>query len=271
MSQTPSSQFSPLNLAERRSKLRNLLQSKGTVTLWRKGVEGRHPYRVKDFRREDNLLIIHAEPHSPTLGTEVLGSFDLLGVSFFFKSKVVRSSNDELEISTDGDFYKSERRRNFRLLTFPIYQLSATFKLPATYEQGKVLDIKKRPGQTGLFKNFLKLVDGSPKTESDLRLRVQDLSVTGMSITVGPAELDWFKTGDDLKNIEIHFSDEILRVPTTRIVYVVDQIGEASKQNFKVGLRFEDVPASLDNQLSTKINSLLRQIDSNRDFEDFLK
>lgn len=265
-------QFTLLNAAERRSKLRQLDQLKGQLTLWRKGDKSRLVHRVKSFDREQDALTVHEETFHPGLNEPILGSFDLNGVSYFFKARISAIETGEFVLTCKEDFFKSERRQNVRVLTFPTFDLSAHFNIPGEYEDGKVLNLSRRPSQTGIFKSFLKLVDSGADGESKLKLRLQDLSNSGMSVYVGPAELDWFKAGEELKDTEIHFSDEVLRFPRVKVVYVVDQIGPLNRKQkqYKVGLRFEDMPVTLSDAVNGRISSMLRMMDLNKDFEEFV-
>ena len=275
MTLAPQTNFTTLTEAEKKSKLWQLATHKGQCTLWRRGQKERSVFRIKEFDKAEGKLVLHVEPGSPSLGTDVLGSFELKNVAFFFKSKIVASTANTLVLDTSGEFYKSERRQNYRLLTYPIYDINAHFVLPEDYQGGKVVDIRNKNSQTGLFRSFLKLVEpeGSDQLGNRLKLRVQDLSVTGLSIHIGEIELPFFRTGEVLNGLVIDVAGESLEIPQTKVVYVVDQIGhfESHQKKFKVGLRFEKLPEDLDLRLGTKINELLRQVDANNEFEDFLK
>jgi hypothetical protein len=275
MTLAPQTNFTTLTEAEKNSKLWQLATHKGQCTLWRRGQKERVKFRVKDFEKENSKLILHVEQGSPTHGSDILGSFELKNVSFFFKSKIIVSSPNTLVIDTSGEFFKSERRQNYRLLTYPIYDIDAYFSLPVDYQGGKVVDIRNKTSQTGLFRSFLKLVEpeASEKLGNRLRLRVQDLSVTGLSIHIGEIELPFFRTGEIIKDLEIDVAGEMFAIPLVKVVYVVDQIGhlESHQKKFKVGLRFEKLSQELDLRLGKKINELLRQVDANHEFEDFLK
>ncbi len=152
------------------------------------------------------------------------------------------------------------------------------FDLGEVYEAGKVVDIKKREsGQTGLFKNFLKLVGNDTNSESPdatgkLKIRVQDLSTTGMAIHVGEIESKYFQKDLIYQNVEIRFSDEVIEVPAVKVIYVVDYISnDKNLKKFKVGLHFHELPTTIDDQIGKKINRLLRENDFNKDFENFIK
>ncbi len=263
--------FSALNAAERRSKLRQLAQVRGSVTLWTKGDIRRDAHRVRAFLREGDVLTLESDPSVPlhVVGQALLGSFELHGVSFFFKGQAGGTSADVLEVIVGGDFYKSERRRNFRMLAFPLYEVNLRLKLGEGYAGGNVLDIQRRPGNTGLFRSFLKLVEGAA-SETEASLRVQDLSATGLSLQLTEAELPWFKTGGSFEDAQLRFPDESISLPNLQVVYVVDLIGEKGPKRFKAGLRFGG-DANTEDRVAAKINALLREVDANRDFEDFLK
>lgn len=275
MSEATRTSFTSLNLAEKQSKLWQLSQSSKLCTLWLRGSKSKMNYRVHQYSREDDSLLLFLEDSSLQINQEVLGTFDLKGVSFFFKAKVDKAVEDKISLVLTGEFYKSERRNNFRLLAYPIYSIYCLFDLPQGYQGGSVIDFKSKMSQTGLFKSFLKLVDNDPQQDDlkKIRLRVQDISVTGLSLSIGQAELEWLKAGELLSPITIQFLDLELEVKLPRIVYVVDYVGHSEKglKRYKVGIKFEGLSEEFDMILSKKINSLLREIDANADFEDFLK
>jgi len=267
--------FTSLSPAEKQSKLWQFSQTSLSCTLWTKGSKKKISYKVHAYQREDDTLALFAEDSSLVLNQEVLGTFDLKGVSFFFKAKIEKAFEDKILLSFMGDFYKSERRNNFRLLAYPIYSIYCLFDLPKEYVGGSVIDFKSKMSQTGLFKSFLKLVENDPQSQDlkKIKLRVQDISATGLSMFVGEEELEWIKAGELLNPMYIQFLDLELEVKKPRVVYVVDYLGHSDKglKKYKVGVKFEGVDENFDRTLSQKINSLLREIDANTDFEDFLK
>ncbi len=275
MSQATRTIFTSLSRSEKQSKLWQLSQANNVCTLWAKGSKQKIPFKVYSYSREEDSLAVFADDASLQINQEVLGTFDLKGVSFFFKAKIEKAHEDKVLLTFIGDFYKSERRNNFRLMAYPIYSIYCLFDLPAGYEGRGVIDFKSKMSQTGLFKSFLKLVDNDPQSEDlrRLKLRVQDISATGLSLSVGEDELEWIKAGELLNPLQIQFSDLSLEVKKARVVYVVDYLSHSERgiKKYKVGIKFEGVDEIFDRTLSQKINSLLREIDANSDFEDFLK
>lgn len=275
MSEATRTSFTTLTMAEKQSKLWQLSQSSKLCTLWVRGSKVKINHRVHQYIREDDSLALYGEDSSLQVNQEVLGTFDLKGVSFFFKAKIEKAVEDKITLAFTGDFFKSERRNNFRLLAYPIYSIYCLFDFPQGYQGGSVIDFKSKMSQTGLFRSFLKLVDNDPQRDDlkKVKLRVQDISVTGLSLSIGQAELEWFKAGELMSPITIQFSDLELEVKKPLVVYIVDYVGHIEKglKKYKVGIKFENVSEEFDINLSKKINSLLREIDANADFEDFLR
>ena len=274
MSLEPRTNFTALDETEKKSRLWHLASQKGLCTLWVRNGRDRLKFRVKDFDREKVILSFHSEEQSWRPGEEVLGTFDLKGMSFFFRARIQAADPESFSVTLIGEFYKSERRRSARMLAYPIYEIKARFNLPVAYDEGKVRDIRHKSSNTGLFKSFLRLVDTDKNTSasSELSLRVQDLSGSGMSVHIGTAEAEWFKTGEALSDVSVTLPGHELVIPKVRIVYVVDHIGgDRRTQQYKVGLRFEELPLKLEEELMQSMQSLLKQSDVNNEFEDFLK
>ena len=271
--------FSKLDLKEKESRLVQLGISKGQVTVWVKGDKQKHHFTVLEFDKNRNELILDSKNNIFAKGTQLLCSFELRGMFFFSEVTVNRSIVDFFLLEFKGQLFKSEKRSSYRLLTYPIYNVNAEFDLGEAYEGGTVVDFKTRQNQTGLFKNFLNLIEAPDKevvrtkdvTQTE-KFRVQDLSATGLSLHVSELESRYFSKGINFKDVKIIFPDETIVIPDVKVVYLVDFItGERKIKKFKVGLNFPYNPTSVDENLGRKINELLREIDFNKDFENFTK
>lgn len=259
---------------EKLSRLTQLGQSKGTITVWVKGEKTKHNLVVSEFDKQRLSLILTTKEKIYPNGSALLFSFELRGMNFFGQATLNKSVLDYLILEIPGDLFKAEKRNSFRLLTYPIYDISAEFNLDQVYEGGNVIDIKARASQTALFKNFLKLVDKREDEEEAkiLKLRIHDLSTTGMSLHVGEHEAQYFLKDVTYKNVSLVFSDEKMNIPEVKVVYIVDYVSsDRNLKKFKVGLNFPAIATTLDEKIGKKINQLLRQIDSNKDFENFTK
>ncbi len=264
--------FSQQNLPETISKLSQVVQSKSNVTLWLKGKKEKYNFRALSFDKDKLELTIDNtfSPFQPN--SSVLCSFDLLGVTFF--SEIIYSSNSSYNLLIfKNPLYKSERRSSFRLLTFPHHQVWAFFDIENANEGGKIIDLKGRGSQTTLFKSFLKVIgDHQTADQNKIKIRIQDLSTTGMALEISDLEAVYFDKGMSFHKVDIVFNDETIQIPTAKIVYVVNYISsDRAVKKYKVGIHFENLTPSLDDKLGRKINSLLRLTDAKKDFEIFLK
>lgn len=248
--------------------------SKGQVTVWLKGQKQKNQFKVLEFDKERLEIILDTKDEIFNRGTKLLCSFELRGMHFFIEVVSNKSIVGHFILEAPGDLFKSEKRGSYRLLTFPIYDVYVEFDLGEAYEGGKIVDLRSRTNQTSLFKNFLKLVenrDGDNQHQT-VRYRVQDLSASGMSLHIGELESQLFVKDFVYKEVSLQFTDEVIIIPEVKVVYVVNSIAsDKNLKKFKVGLHFLNLPTNIDDQLGRKINQLLRDIDFNKDFENFTK
>ncbi len=268
--------FSKLDPHEKESRLSQLGVSKGKVTVWSKGNKTKHYFNVLEFDKERQNLILDSKESIFAKGENLLCSFELRGMSFFAEVVSSLSGVGNFLLVVNGLLYKSEKRSSFRLLTYPIYDVYAEFILGETYEGGKVVNLKSRTSQTALFKDFLKLLEKEEEAKKDVtkigKFRVQDLSATGLSLQLGELEALQFQKDMIFNDVKLIFSDEVIVVPEVKTMYVIDLIsGDKKQKKYKIGLHFPNNPTTIDEMLGKKINKLLRDIDFNKDFENFTK
>lgn len=272
MSQTFFSKQTP---EEKLSRLALLGNTRGAVIVWVKGTKDKRSYQVSKFDKDRMELVLDTKDKIFSPGETVLCTFELRGMNFFSEVIFQESISGYNVLQFKNTLFKSERRSSYRLLTFPIYEVWAEFDLGEAYEGGKVVDLKSGTSQTGLFKNFLKIVgDKNQGTDEKNRLsiRVQDLSTTGMALHVGELEAKYFRKDLVYHNINLRFTDEVIVIPEVKVVYVVDFLSnDKNLKKYKLGLHFDNLPTTLDDQIGKKINRLLRENDFNKDFENFIK
>ncbi len=195
----------------------------------------------------------------------------------FFSEVIFQVSVGGLSVlQFKNTLFKSERRESFRLLTYPMYEVWAEFDLDEVHESSNVIDLKTKSNQTDLFKSFLKLVNDENKDTTNqaakLKIRVQDLSTTGIALYVGELEQKFFQKGLVYTSVKIKFPDDVFTIPVVKVVYAVEQVSKDNKsRRSKIGLHFENLPTSVDDLISKKITRLLRENDSKKDFEKFIK
>jgi hypothetical protein len=265
--------FSKQDVIETRSRLALLGQSRGLVTIWIKGNKDKHSYSSLQFDKERMELVLNTMAIHFKEGEQVLCAFDLRGMNFFAECTFQLAIDGHAVLLFKEHIFKSERRTSYRLMTYPLYEVWSVFDLPDVYGGGKVVDLKTGHSQTGLFKSFLSIVEGDEAAgDGQLKIRIQDLSTTGMALHVGEQEIVYFKKDTVFGNVVIRFSDEDIVIPKAKIVYVVDYISKDKNiKKYKLGVHFEELPMTIDERIGKKINELLRLNDHNKDFENFLK
>lgn len=267
--------FSKLDEHEKKTRLSQLANVKGQLTIWSKGQSEKHTLDSIKFDHERLELVLDSKDDFYPDGSSILCSFVFRGMTFFAKASYKKSAGDYCVIHFNGEFYKAEKRSSYRLMTYPIYQVYALFDTTEYQEEVNVIEMKKS-GQTGLFKNFIKLVESQDGKELDepglLKVRVQDLSTTGLALHVSDIEHSFFVKDRVFKNVYLVFTDERILIPRVKVVYVVDMISnEKGSKKYKIGLHFPELSPKLDDQLGKKINKLLREVDANKDFENLIK
>jgi hypothetical protein len=266
--------FSKLDAYEKNNRLSQLGTSRGAVIIWEKGKKDKHNLLAIAFDKNQQNLVLDSKVDIYPRGTKVLCSFELRGMSFFAQAVFQKSIGDDVVLEIQQELFKSEKRSSYRLMTFPMHDVWSEFDLGEIYEGGKVVDLKSRSNQTALFKNFLNMMNNEQDLQNKgiVKVRVQDISTTGLAIHIGELESKYFAKDRLFKNVNINFIDQSFVIPEIKVVYVVSYIsGDKNIRKFKVGLHFSKSTTELDNLLGKKINQVLRESDQTKDFEKHIK
>jgi hypothetical protein len=274
----PKIKFSPLVREEKISKLNQLTKnSLNECKLWVKGKPERFFFKASYFNEEKFLLSIQPQEEYKLSDGEYCFNFELNGLNYFIESNVKRYLNDNTyTIDCEQNLFKGERRGSFRLLTYPTYKVKAYLKLDEKETQeGNLLEFKTKMSRTGLFKNFLELIDKEEKSKRGngfISFRVQDLSATGVCVIVGKMESELFKVGMEIPRIEIKFEKESIMIPGGEVVYI-NEYTQEERNNldvYKAGIRYKFIDLNTEQKITQKIHSILTKLDSGKDFEDFI-
>ncbi len=264
--------FSKLDQAEKNNRLSAICNNRGRVTIWVKGQKEKHVLEVVMYDKDSVTLALNTKDDLYPNNAEILCSFEFRGMNYFSQTLFQKSVGDFACIKFESDLFKSEKRSSYRLMTFPQHDVWAEFRLDEAYEGGKVIDFRTKQSTTAIFNKFLTLVEGDVSNPDALKIRVQDLSTTGMALHVGELEARYFPKEAVFKNVKLKFTDEEIVIPEVKIIYSVSFIGsDKNLKKFKLGIHFENLSNTLDHHLGKKINSLLRESDHNKDFENFKK
>ena len=264
--------FSKLDQAEKDNRLTAIGNNRGKITVWIKGQKEKHLIDVVKYDPLRMVLVLDTRDDIFPNNAATLCSFEFRGMSFFSETIFLKSVGDYACLKFNSTLFKSEKRSSFRLMTFPLHEVWAIFNLDEGYQGGKVIDLRTKQSTTAIFNKFLNLVEGDENNPSALKIRVQDLSTTGMALHIGDLESRYFSKDTIFKNVRLRFSDEEIVIPEAKIVYSVNFIGsDKNLKKFKLGIQFQNLSSTLDHQLGKKINSLLRESDHNKDFENLKK
>jgi len=266
--------FKELNKNEKVSKLSGLGAGKQeTLVVWEKGHSNKIKLKAVRFNSVTCDLEVEGNIPESLIGKDILASFNLKGLNFFGKCKMNTQTKKKYYINFNDKLFKSERRANFRLLTYPHQRVYLHIKVAENLMQdSNLVSIRTKMSETGLFTNFLQLVAGSEATKLDgyVKFRVLDLSVTGAAIMMGELENDMFPCKEnELKQMFLEFNGEIMSIPNARLLYKLNYLApDMNTKLYKGGIEFLEIDTNLDEKLSKLINETLRSLES--EFEDFL-
>lgn len=277
--------FLKLSIEEMSPKLATLAKQKEVIKVWEKGKES-FLYRVSDYTSlktpdsTESFLTLFSEGEESDqelIGKTVLLNFTLTSSDYFTEGVIsFDDAHNTLVIKLMDNFYRTEKRDNERLLTFPHHQVYAYFKVLTEKNESNVIELKREEDKLYIdYKNKQKkeLKERLKKKISDVEdligFRALDISRSGIAFTVNEEESRYFK--DSIKySFYILFDGDIFVVKGANLVYKVDYVGGSQgKKRFKVGLNFNPVE-----NLTKHIVELLRESfgagSIQKEFEDFV-
>jgi hypothetical protein len=268
--------FKSLNDTEKLSKFSQLARLvQADIVVWEKGKKEKVTLVVDTFSRVRIELKINGKYPPEFIGKVLLLTFEINGLRFFGKCKLQTRAGKITVLNCNYEIFKSERRLNFRLLTYPHHEVYMGINIGIEgVEQSNVLGLNIGMSQTSLFKNFLNIIGDKEEQvdpEGFLRFRIMDISVTGLALQFGAIEAELFKDSDQIyKNSFIDFNGELISIPKSKILYMNETKAVDKKTKIvKAGIQFLEVDTNLDEALAHIINQTLRNVES--EFEDFIK
>ncbi len=277
--------FIKLSVEEMGPKLNVLAKQKEIIKVWIKG-EASSLYRVTDYTvlkspdSSDYLLTLFSEGEESDqlfIGKKVLFNFSLNDSDYFSEGNVSHDDiHNTLVIRLTENFYRTEKRDNERLLTFPHHQVYAYFKVLNEKDESNVIELKREEDKLYIdykMRQKKELKERLKKKISDVEdligFRALDISRSGIAFIINNDESKYFKDGIKY-SFYILFDGDIFVVKGANLVYKVDYVGgPEGKKRFKVGLNFNPVE-----NLSRHIQELLRESSGvgsiQKEFEEFV-
>ncbi len=262
--------FLKLTVDEMSTRLTLLAKQKEVIKIWEKGEEALL-YRVRDFSAmktpefSNYFLTLFSEgkeSDEALVGKRIFLNFSLKDSDYFSNGTIAYDDvNDTLVISLSKAFFRTEKRGNERLLTFPHHQVYAYFKVLNEKEESNVIELKRDEDKKYIdykVKKKQELKERLKKKISDVEdligFRALDISKSGIAFIVNDTESRYFS--DDHKySFYILFDGDIFVVKGADLVYKVDYVsGTQDGNRFKVGLNFKPVE-----KLTKHIGGLLQE------------
>jgi hypothetical protein len=279
------SNFLKLNIEDILTKLQMIASNKDVVKLWTKGKDSSF-YRVSDLLvlkaadKCDVLLSFFSEGDdrdATLIGKQAFMSFSFNDIDYFAEGTMIKDeSHDKIVLRLAQDIYRTEKRDNERLITFPHHQVYVYFKIIADTDDTNVIELHKKED-----KNYLdiktqrreslkeKLAQKVDDVENLVGFRALDISKNGVAFLVGHKESIYF-TDEKKMSFYILFDQEIFLIKGAKLVYKVDYLGsQESKQRYKLGLTYNPIDSL--SKYVAKVLSVSSTLDvTQRDFEDFI-
>ncbi len=280
-----SSNFLELSLDEMTVKLSTLENQKEMLKIWIRGEEAQL-YRVNSFfifkspeQRKAYLSLFSEgdESDQAYIGKRILFTFNLNEVDYFSEGTVsIDEVHKTLIVELDKEFYRSEKRTNERLLTYPHHQVYVYFKVQDEKDESNVIELKREEDKLYLdYKQRQKkeLKEKLKEKVSDIEdlvgFRVLDISRSGVAFLVGEDEGKYFSEKGKY-SFYVLFDGDLFVVKGASLVYKVDYVGGSEgKKRFKVGLTFAPV-ANLTHYVTELLKEGVETDSIKREFEDFI-
>ncbi|ATH09248.1 hypothetical protein BIY24_15245 [Halobacteriovorax marinus] len=279
MAESSKEKFTGLNVKEISSKVSSFINGERPIRVWSKGEEPVLAF-VKGYENQTLSLEISnpiIETHSLT--ERVFVNFSYNSVDYFAKGDLLSDENGSIRIELGEEVFKSEKRANERLLTFPHHQVYAYFKVYSDENNSNIISLNKfNEAPSGAIDTFvserLKSIVGDDEAIAELMgFRILDISNNGLSFCANNRETGYFVSLEEHSEVEftLMFEEKAYSLKCEDIVYIVDYVNSrASKVPMKkIGVHFQE-NEDFKNHLSTFMDSsgVYREVDKN--IESFL-
>lgn len=265
----PKVNFAALDKKEWEFRLKALINKNTSMRLWKKGSKDKFDFVPESLNLIDSCLIFEKMARD-LINEKILFNFEQSGQNFFGEGRVV-VENEQIILKNIEKIYKSERRKNFRLLCYPMFDIIARFEIEDNYEGDNVVSFNSKENYDQIKKDFLAFHYNIENKDvgTIARVRVHDISATGIGIYIGELEKPYFENDKVFKNIKVGFFDDILNIDEAKIVYSMAPQNEL-EGTYKVGINFEEISEKDEHTIVRKINQVLKEYDFDKDFEDFI-
>lgn len=282
MASSGTTNFLKIKPSEMVGKFSDLAKTKETIRIWVRAGEAQI-YRIADFEKGPNSKLIlklfseEEEVDNIFKDKKIYLSFSFREIDYFSEGSVEIVEKDFLKLTIAEDIFRSEKRIDERLLTFPHHQVYAYFEFLKGSDSENVVSIKKAQEQSYLDykkkqkEDLLKEIEQFVDNPQDyIGFRAIDISKSGVAFLVGSDERKHF-SNDAAHDLIVLFDGQVIELKSSKLIYNIDFVGPTggSESKFKIGLHFKPNP-----DLTGLISAVIRKSNSldvlKNDFEDFI-
>ncbi|PIK14120.1 hypothetical protein [Halobacteriovorax sp. JY17] len=279
MAESSKEKFTGLNVSEITSKISSFINGEKPIRVWSKGEEPVLAF-VRNYEKQVLTLdISNSLIESHQFSSRVFVNFSYNNVDYFAKGDLISDENGRVLINLGEDVFKSEKRSNERLLTFPHHQVYAYFKVFSDENSSNIISLNRfNEAPSGALDSFVSermksIVNDHDGISELMGFRILDISSNGLSFCANNRETGYFVGLEDDGDVEftLMFEEKPYSLRCAEIVYIVDYVNaRASKIPMKkIGVHFNE-NEELKNHLLNFMDSsgVFREVDKN--IESFL-
>ncbi|OUR93708.1 hypothetical protein A9Q84_19795 [Halobacteriovorax marinus] len=278
MVESSKEKFTGLNVSEISSKISSFVNSEKPIRVWSKGSEPSLAF-IRNIEKRVITLDVSTSIIEVDFSDKVFLNFSFNSVDYFAKGSLLSENNGLLSIELEEEVFKSEKRHNERLLTFPHHQVHAYFKVYSDENSSNIISInrfKETPNsalESFVSEKMKQIVDEEDAIAELMGFRILDLSSDGLSFFANSRETSYFAGLKDDGGIQftLMFEGTSYSLKYAEIVYIVDYVNQRAARipMKKIGIHFDE-----NDEIKESINKLindsgaLREVD--KSFESFL-
>ena len=267
------SSFLRFSLSEVAGKISLAIVNNILASVWKKG-EKSVEYVIDDLRL--NKVTLKGDVEKYSQGEFLFFSFILRENGYFFRGEIIEVADGSITLELEDRVFRSDRRKEERLLTFPHYNAYVYFRLEDNNE-GNILSFKKtEDGERKHLESFVRDKRLLAGIEEDLiGFRVLDISLNGLSFLTSLSEAKFFSEGRE-KNLPEGFvfmiEGENFNLSLEEVLHLTDFINPRGSAipTKKVAVSFRqdaDVSAFLDEKLDDGVP----WEEQEKEFEEFFE
>lgn len=214
--------FTKLSKKEAIDAIDEILKFRGDLLLWTKGSDKKEKFRSEDFDETNSTLFMSPILNGTSLkGKKILLSFESKNLQYFTTSELTYiPAKDVYAIEIVNDFFKCDKRKNFRVGANDFTKLTITYK--------------ERE-----FAGF-------------------DLSVGGASLLLPPGVASPFKIKQIIEGLAVNFNGITVTAPKAEVRYILEVTDYLhSTKNLKVGFMFLETDEKFEATIFKEVNNAI--------------